>query len=103
MKDSSLGGKTAREFPVVLRLTALTTPNFTDFELLEQYAALVEYVSCGVRLRVSLHYHLPVPQIPSMILQLIRAEGTDRELGCAGKECAESASAVDTRCWKISR
>ncbi|WP_292425125.1 cobyric acid synthase [Methanoregula sp.] len=76
----SLGDKTAREFPVriaVIRLPHIS--NFTDFELLEQYAA-VEYVSCGASLQGYDCIILPGTKNTIDDLTAIRAQGTDREL-----------------------
>ena len=76
----SIGDKTAREFPVriaVIRLPHIS--NFTDFELLEQYAA-VEYVSCGAPL---LGYDcIIIPGTKNTIDDLtgLKEAGTDREL-----------------------
>jgi adenosylcobyric acid synthase len=76
----SIGDKTAREFPVriaVIRLPHIS--NFTDFELLEQYAA-VDYVPCGASL---LGYDcIIIPGTKNTIedLAALRAQGTDREL-----------------------
>ncbi|MGB8220306.1 MAG: cobyric acid synthase [Methanoregula sp.] len=76
----SIGDKTAREFPVriaVIRLPHIS--NFTDFELLEQYAA-VDYVSCGAAL--TRYDCIIIPGTKNTIddLAAIRAQGTDREL-----------------------
>ncbi len=76
----SLGDKTVREFPVriaVIRLPHLS--NFTDFELLEQYAA-VEYVSCGAPL---IGYDcIIIPGTKNTVddLAALKARGADREL-----------------------
>jgi adenosylcobyric acid synthase len=76
----SIGDKTAREFPVriaVIRLPHIS--NFTDFELLEQYAA-VEYVPCGASL---LGYDcIIIPGTKNTIddLAALKEKGTDREL-----------------------
>jgi len=76
----SIGDKTAREFPVriaVIRLPHIS--NFTDFELLEQYAA-VEYVSCGAPL---LGYDcIIIPGTKNTIddLTALKEAGTDCEL-----------------------
>lgn len=76
----SLGDKAAREFPVriaVIRLPHIS--NFTDFELLEQYAA-VEYVSCGAPL--SGYDCIIIPGTKNTIddLAALKVTGTDREL-----------------------
>ena len=76
----SLGDKSSREFPVriaVIRLPHIS--NFTDFELLEQYAA-VKYVSCGASL---LGYDcIIIPGTKNTIddLSALKDAGTDREL-----------------------
>jgi len=76
----SLGDKTAREFPVrigVIRLPHIS--NFTDFELLEQYAA-VEYVSCGAPLRGYDCIIIPGTKNTVDDLAALKVQGTDREL-----------------------
>ncbi|MFA6363974.1 cobyric acid synthase [Methanoregula sp.] len=76
----SIGDKIAREFPVriaVIRLPHIA--NFTDFELLEQYAA-VEYVSCGTSLQGYDCIILPGTKNTIEDLAAIKAKGTDREL-----------------------
>jgi len=79
----SIGDKTARQFPVriaVIRLPHIS--NFTDFELLEQYAS-VEYVSPGASLKE--YDCIVIPGTKNTIddLEAIRAKGTDRELHAA--------------------
>ncbi|MFA5237257.1 MAG: cobyric acid synthase [Methanoregula sp.] len=76
----SLEDKTARAYPVriaVIRLSHIS--NFTDFELLEQYAA-VEYVSCGEPL--SGYDCIIIPGTKNTIddLAALKEKGTDREL-----------------------
>jgi adenosylcobyric acid synthase len=76
----SIGDKVAREFPVriaVLRLPHIS--NFTDFELLEQYAA-VEYVSCGAPLMGYDCIIIPGTKNTVDDLAALKAQGADREL-----------------------
>ena len=76
----SIGDKISREFPVriaVIRLPHIS--NFTDFELLEQYAA-VEYVSCGIPLLGYDCIILPGTKNTIDDLTALTEAGTDREL-----------------------
>ena len=61
----------------VIRLPHIS--NFTDFELLEQYAA-VEYVSCGASLQGYDCIIIPGTKNTIDDLAAIRAQGFDREL-----------------------
>ncbi len=76
----SIGDKTARGFPVriaVIRLPHIS--NFTDFELLEQYAS-VEYVTPGSPLKDYDCIILPGTKNTIDDLSAIRTSGTDHEL-----------------------
>jgi len=76
----SIGDKRHRDLPVriaVIRLPHIS--NFTDFELLEQYAA-VEYVPCGESLAGYDCIIIPGTKNTIEDLAALREAGTDREI-----------------------